>query len=142
MKIFADFYYYNNKNENILYDVNTKLSKIIKDSENFITTVDKNINLELLVIKWGELYEILNKNGDIPLFKLLRIQKKFKICYGGYIKFRTLYNSKECLTIFQNTKYKNEISENNINILLSVYDSISNGIPFTGNMLLSTMIFG
>ena len=124
MKIFADFYYYNNRNENILYDVNTKLSKIIKDSENFITTVDKNINLELLVIKWGELYEILNKNGDIPLFKLLRIQKKFKICYGGYIKFRTLYNSKECLTIFQAKKYKNEISKNNINILLSVYYSI------------------
>ena len=79
MKIFADFYYYNNKNENIFYDSNTKLSLIIKDSENFISLVDKNINLQSLVIKWSELYEILNKNGDIPLFKLLRIQKKFKL---------------------------------------------------------------
>lgn len=124
MKIFADFYYYNNKNENILYDTNTKLSIIIKDAENFISTVDKYINLQLLIIKWSELYEILNKNGDIPLFKLLRIQKKFKICYGGYIKFRIIYNNKECLTVFQNTKNNNEIINNNKNKLLSVYESI------------------
>ena len=124
MKIFADFYYYNNKNENIFYDSNTKLSLIIKDSENFISLVDKNINLQSLVIKWSELYEILNKNGDIPLFKLLRIQKKFKICYGGYIKFRIIYNNKECLTIFQSSNNKNEINNHNINKLLSVYDTI------------------
>ena len=124
MKIFADFYYYNNKNENIFYDSNTKLSLIRKDSENFISLVDKNINLQSLVIKWSELYEILNKNGDIPLFKLLRIQKKFKICYGGYIKFRIIYNNKECLTIFQSSNNKNEINNHNINKLLSVYDTI------------------
>ena len=124
MKIFADFYYYNDKNENILYDANTKLSTIIKDTENFIYTVDKNINLQLLVIKWSELYEILNKNGDIPLFKLLKIQKKFKICYGGYIKFRIIYNNKESLTVFQITNNNNEISNNNKNKLLLICNSI------------------
>ena len=124
MKIFADFYYYNNNNENILYDENAKLSQIIKDIENFLIKVDKNINFELLVIKWSELYEILNKNGDMPLFKLLKMKKKFKICYGGYIKFRIIYNSKECLPVFESTKNKSEINNNNINKIILSFGSI------------------
>ena len=111
MKILADFYLYNEKNENTSYNMNTKLSKIIKDSDEFIKTIDKDINFEILVIKWSDLYELLNKEGDIPLFKLLKIQKKFKICYGGYIKFRIIYETKEQITIFENS---NNIKNNSL----------------------------
>ena len=122
MKIFADFYLYNEKNENIFYSVDTKLSIVIKDVDDFIRKVDNNYNFENLVIKWSELYEIINKNGDIPLFKLLRIQKKFKICYGGFIKFRIIYNSKEQFSIFNYEKNKSEVD--NSNKLFSVFDYI------------------
>jgi len=121
MKILADFYLYNEKNEKASYYMNTKLSKIIKDSDEFIKTTDKDINFEILVIKWSDLYELLNKEGDIPLFKLLKIQKKFKICYGGYIKFRIIYETKEQKTIFENS---NNI-KNNSNKFFLVYNSIS-----------------
>lgn len=122
MKILADFFFYNSKNENILYSINTKLTTIIKDVDDFIRKVDKNINFEILVIKWSELLDIFNKNGDIPLFKLLKIKQKFKICYGGYIKFKIIYNSKEELIIFENNTYKDEIKENK---LFLVYDFIT-----------------
>ena len=35
MKIFAYFYFYNNKKENIPYNIDTKLSIIIKDVNEF-----------------------------------------------------------------------------------------------------------
>ena len=101
MKIIANFYFYNYKKENVLYSFDTKLSIIIKDVNEFLLSSNKDINFEVLVIKWSELYELFKKNGDIPLFKLLKINKKFKICYGGYIKFLISYNSKEQLTIFE-----------------------------------------
>ena len=56
MKILADFYLYNEKNEKASYNMNTKLSKIIKDSDEFIKTIDKDINFEIIVIKWSDLY--------------------------------------------------------------------------------------
>ena len=124
MKIFADFYLYNDKKENILYNLNTKLSMIITDVNNFIKALDNNINFDILVIKWCELYEILSKNGDIPLFKLLRIKKKFKICYGGHIKFKIIYKNKEQITIFENSSNKNETNIYNKNKLFLVYESI------------------
>ena len=124
MKIFADFYLYNDKKENILYNLNTKLSMIITDANNFIKALDNNINFDILVIKWCELYEILSKNGDIPLFKLLRIKKKFKICYGGHIKFKIIYKNKEQITIFENSSNKNETNIYNKNKLFLVYESI------------------
>ena len=105
MKIFAYFYFYNNKKENIPYNIDTKLSIIIKDVNEFLLTSDKNINFENLVIKWSELYELFKKNGDIPLFKLLKTSKKFKICYGGYVKFLVKYNSKVQSTIFKANNY-------------------------------------
>ena len=124
MKIFADFYLYNDKKENILYNSNTKISMIITDANNFIKTIDKYIDFDILVIKWNELYEILNKDGDIPLFKLLKVKKKFKICYGGYIKFKIIYNNKEQITIFENSSNEIETNINNKNKLFLVYDSI------------------
>ena len=124
MKIFADFYLYNCKKENIVYNTNIKLSMIIKDVNGFINALDKNINFENLVFKWSELYEILDKNGDIPLFQLLRIKKKYKICYGGYIKFKIIFKNKEQITIFANSKNENEININSKNKLLLAYDSI------------------
>ena len=105
MKIFAYFYFYNNKKENIPYNIDTKLSIIIKDVNEFLLASDKNINFENLVIKWSDLYELFKKNGDIPLFKLLKTSKKFKICYGGYVKFLVKYNSKVQSTIFKANNY-------------------------------------
>ena len=107
MKIFADIYLYNTKKEDILYNINTSLSTILKDADEFIKIVYKEKEYENLVIKWSELNNIFNKYGDIPLFKLLRLQKKFKICYGGYIKFRVTYNTKELINLFVNNKIAN-----------------------------------
>ena len=118
MKIFADFYLYNSKKENVQYSKDTILSIIIKDSNKFINEVDKNINFDILVVKWSELINFLDKYGDIPLFKLLKMQKKFKICYGGYIKFRIIYNKIEEIILF-----KKEDNKNNNKIFL-VYNFI------------------
>ena len=120
MKILADFYLYNTKKENVSYNLDIKLSAIIKDINEFLKVSDKNINFEVLVIKCSELYEILNQKGDIPLYELLKINKKFKICYGGYIKFKIIYNSKEQFTIFE--KNQKEMNNGNINKLFLVYD--------------------
>ena len=77
MKILADFYLYNIKKENIPYNLDTKLSLVMKDIDEFLKVSDKNINFEVLVIKCSELYEILEQKGDIPLYELLKINKKF-----------------------------------------------------------------
>ena len=102
MKIIANYYLYNSKKENIEYDRNIGLSKIIKDSNAFIKEVDKNIDFPELVVKWSDLNAFLDKYGDIPLFKLLKIQKKFRICYGGYMIFNILYNNVEEFILFEN----------------------------------------
>ena len=122
MKILADFYLYNIKKENVSYNLDIKLSTIIKDINEFLKVSDKNINFEALVAKCSELYDILNQKGDLPLYELLKINKKFKICYGGYIKFKVIYNSKEQFTIFE--KNQKEINNGNINKLFLVYDFI------------------
>lgn len=122
MKILADFYLYNIKKENVSYNLDIKLSTIIKDINEFLKVSDKNINFEAIVTKCSELYDILNQKGDLPLYELLKINKKFKICYGGYIKFKVIYNSKEQFTIFE--KNQKEINNGNINKLFLVYDFI------------------
>ena len=122
MKILADFYLYNIKKENVSYNLDIKLSTIIKDINEFLKVSDKNINFEAVVTKCSELYDILNQKGDLPLYELLKINKKFKICYGGYIKFKVIYNSKEQFTIFE--KNQKEINNGNINKLFLVYDFI------------------
>ena len=122
MKILADFYLYNIKKENVSYNLDIKLSTIIRDINEFLKVSDKNINFEALVAKCSELYDILNQKGDLPLYELLKINKKFKICYGGYIKFKVIYNSKEQFTIFE--KNQKEINNGNINKLFLVYDFI------------------
>ena len=124
MKILADFYLYNIKKENVPYNSDTKLSLVIKDIDEFLNISDKNINFEVLVIKCSELYEILNQKGDIPLYEMLKINKKFKICYGGYIKFRIIYNSKEQFTLFEIGKNQKESNNGYINKLFLVYDFI------------------
>ena len=124
MKILADFYLYNIKKENVPYNLDTKLSLVIKDIEEFLKISDKNINFEDLVIKCSELYEILEQKGDIPLYEMLKINKKFKICYGGYIKFRIIYNSKEQFTLFEIGKNQKESNNGYINKLFLVYDFI------------------
>ena len=102
MKILANFYFYNAKKENIEYDKKIKLSTIIKHVNKFIIEQDKDINFDNLVTKWSDLNNIFKEYGDIPLFKLLKMKKKFKICYGGYIKFILEYNKMEQITLFQN----------------------------------------
>ena len=92
MKILVDFYLFNSKKEGLEYDKNITLSTIIKDVNKFIIEVNKEMDFDNLVNKWNELIAILDKFGNIQLFKLLKIQKKFKICYGGYIKFRILFD--------------------------------------------------
>ena len=102
MKILANFYFYNAKKENIEYDKKIKLSTIIKHVNKFIIEQDKDINFDNLVTKWSDLNNIFKEYGDIPLFKLLKMKKKFKICYGGCIKFILEYNKMEQITLFQN----------------------------------------
>ena len=121
MKIIANFYFYNSKKENIEYDKNTTLSILIKDSNIFIKEIDKNIDFDKLVTKWNDLNIFLEKYGDIPLFKLLKIQKKFKICYGGYIKFNIIYKNIEQFTSFENN---NIINDTNKNQLFLIYNYI------------------
>ena len=116
MKILADFYLYNYKKENIEYNINTNLSLIISNVQQFIKEYDKDMDFEKLVTKWSELNEFLEKYGDIPLFKLLRIQIKFRICYGGYLKFRIIYNKIENMIIFQS----NNITINNKNFIYNL----------------------
>jgi len=108
MKILADFYLFNSKKEGLEYDKNITLSTIIKDVNKFIIEVNKEMDFDNLVNKWNELIAILDKFGNIQLFKLLKIQKKFKICYGGYIKFRILFDKIEQIIIFKNSVHKNE----------------------------------
>ena len=72
-----------------------KFVAIIEDSKNFLLSVNPTINIENLLVKWNELITIQKNEGNIPLFKLLRIQKKYKICYNGYIKFFTIYKKIE-----------------------------------------------
>ena len=115
MKILADFYFYNSKNENIEYNINTTLSIIIKDANNFILLNDKNINFNNLVNKWSELNIFFDKYGDIPLYKLLKLQKKYKICYGGYVKFKIIYQKIEQFIILQNI---NNTTNNNNKLFL------------------------
>ena len=122
MKILADFYLYNYKEENIEYNINTNLSLIISNVHKFIKEYDKEIDFNKLVTKWNELNAFLEKYGDIPLFKLLRIQKKFKICYGGYIKFRIIYNKIEQMIIFQSNDFI--INNKNHNAFYSIYNHI------------------
>ena len=114
MKILADFYLFNSKKEGLEYDKNITLSTIIKDVNKFIIEVNKEMDFDRLVNKWSELITFLNKYGNIELFKFLKIQKKFKICYGGYIKFRILYDKVEQIVTFKNNDNKNE---NNLYLL-------------------------
>ena len=107
MKILADFYLFNSKKEGLEYDKNITLSTIIKDVNKFIIEVNKEMDFDRLVNKWSELITFLNKYGNIELFKFLKIQKKFKICYGGYIKFRILYDKVEQIVTFKNNKNEN-----------------------------------
>ena len=125
MKIIANFYLYNSKKENIEYDRNITLTTIIIEANKFIKEVDKNIDFEQLVTKWSDLKIFLEKYGDIPLFKLLKIEKKFKICYGGYIRFKVLYDNIEQFISF---KSKNKI--NNTNKVYLIYNYI---IKFLSN---------
>ena len=114
MKILADFYLFNSKKEGLEYDKNITLSTIIKDVNKFIIEVNKEMDFDRLVNKWSELITFLNKYGNIELFKFLKIQKKFKICYGGYIKFRIVYDKVEQIVTFKNNDNKNE---NNLYLL-------------------------
>ena len=114
MKILADFYLFNYKKEGLEYDKNITLSTIIKDVNKFIIEVNKEMDFDRLVNKWSELITFLNKYGNIELFKFLKIQKKFKICYGGYIKFRIVYDKVEQIVTFKNNDNKNE---NNLYLL-------------------------
>ena len=114
MKILADFYLFNSKKEGLEYDKNITLSTIIKDVNKFIIEVNKEMDFDRLVNKWSELITFLNKYGNIELFKFLKIQKKFKICYGGYIKFRIVYDKFEQIVTFKNNDNKNE---NNLYLL-------------------------
>ena len=114
MKILADFYLFNSKKEGLEYDKNITLSTIIKDVNKFIIEVNKEMDFDRLVNKWSELITFLNKYGNIELFKFLKIQKKFKICYGGYIKFRIVYDKVEQIITFKNNDNKNE---NNLYLL-------------------------
>ena len=123
MKILADYFLYNSKKENVEYEQNTPLAVIIKESYAFIQEVDKNINFDNLVTKWNELNKFLDKYGNIPLYKLLKIQKKYKICYGGYIKFKVIYNKTEQFILFKsNNSYNNE--NKNKNSLFMIYNYI------------------
>ena len=112
MKILLNFYFRNTKKENIEYDKYITLSKIIEHINKFIQEEDQTINFDSLVTKWSDLNNILNKYGDIPLFKLIKLKNKFKVCYGGYIKFIVLYNKIEIITLFQN-HYNNNINNKN-----------------------------
>ena len=114
MKILADYYLFNSKKEGLEYDKNITLSTIIKDVNKFIIEVNKEMDFDRLVNKWSELITFLNKYGNIELFKFLKIQKKFKICYGGYIKFRIVYDKVEQIVTFKNNDNKNE---NNLYLL-------------------------
>ena len=124
MKILADFYLYNYKKENIEYNINTNLSLIISNVHKFIKEYDKEMDFNKLVTKWNELNVFLEQYGDIPLFKLLRIQKKYKICYGGYIKFRIVYNKIEQMIIFQCNDFI--INNKNHNAFYSIYNQNQN----------------
>ena len=112
MKILADYYLYNSKKENVEYAKDTLLSIIIKESNIFIKEVDKNINFNNLVTKWNELNKFLDKYGNIPLYELLKKQKKFKICYGGYIKFKIIYNKIEQFILFKSNNSDNNENKN------------------------------
>ena len=107
MKILVDFYLFNSKKEGLEYDKNIALSTIIKDVNNFIIEVNKEMDFDKLVNRWSELITLLDKYGNIPLFKCLKIQKKFKICYGGYIKFRIVYDKVDQIITFKNNDNKN-----------------------------------
>ena len=122
MKILADFYLYNTKNENIEYNLKTPLSLIILHANKFIKEYDKDLDFNMIVSKWSELNKFLEQYGDIPLFKLLKIQKKFRICYGGYIKFRIIYNKIEKAVIFQSNN--NEINIKKQNKFYLIYNYI------------------
>ena len=108
MKILVDFYLFNYKKEGLEYDKNILLSTLIKDVNKFINEVNKDMDFDKLINKWSELITFLDKYGNIPLFKLLKIQKKFKICYGGYIKFRIIYDKIEQIITFKNNDNKKE----------------------------------
>lgn len=114
---------YNNFNEiNETFTLSTTLHEIIDYVNQFLKKHEPNININKIVLKHSELYNIFQVQPNTQLRYLIRNNNKYKICYGGYIKFTVTYNNIE---IFPNTKLTS-ISENNC----SLYNNLSFITPF------------
>lgn len=123
MKIIA-IIHYNNSNLKIEnFDVKTKLEIIIEQITKFIMKETPNIDYNNLIFKWSELENIKKIEGNISLRQLLRKNKRFKIGYGGYVRFEINY---EKIEIFSNSMMNIEMSKDKLFFYFSVLSFLNN----------------
>ena len=123
MRIIVNIFY-NNSNLRIEdLNININLDDIIKKVKEFIVKETPNIDFKNLIEKWSELEDIKKNEGNISLRQLLRKNKKFKIGYGGYIKFEIYY---EKIEVFTNLKIKDfQISKEKLNTYFHIINYLN-----------------
>ena len=123
MKIIANIFY-NNSNLKIEdLDIKINIDYIIEKINEFIIKETPNVDFKNLIEKWSELEEIKKNEGNISLRQLLRKNKKFKIGYGGYIKFEINY---EKIEIFDNLIIKDiKISKEKLNSYFNILNYLN-----------------